>query len=162
MLDPSPLTILNQIVVFYLSRLKRKCFLRLVPDPSMLLRHVCGIVSLLNCGSCDTGFRPFLLFRNFKKRLQNLTIMLHEDLPKATFGTPKFLLTRIGILCGSLQSVFSLLLPNSLVRQRLTNKILKKKVHVTIHSTKPFSPYLLLVKTNMPFSRSVHITIATF
>ena len=53
--------------------------------------------------------------------------MLHEDLPKATFGTPKFLLTRIGILCGSLQSVFSLLLPNSLVRQRLTNKILKKK-----------------------------------
>ena len=52
--------------------------------------------------------------------------MLHEDLPKATFGTPKFLLTRIGILCGSLQSVFSLLLPNSLVRQRLTNKILKK------------------------------------
>ena len=54
--------------------------------------------------------------------------MLHEDLPKATFGTPKFLLTRIGILCGSLQSVFSLLLPNSLVRQRLTNKILKKKI----------------------------------
>ena len=53
--------------------------------------------------------------------------MLHEDLPKATFGTPKFLLTRIGILCGSLQSVFSLLLPNSLVRQRLTNKTLKKK-----------------------------------
>ena len=53
--------------------------------------------------------------------------MLHEDLPKATIGTPKFLLTRIGILCGSLQSVFSLLLPNSLVRQRLTNKILKEK-----------------------------------
>ena len=52
--------------------------------------------------------------------------MVHEDLPKATFGTPKFLLTRIGILCGSLHRVFSLLLPNSLVRQRLTNKILKK------------------------------------
>ena len=38
--DRSPLTILNQIVVFYLSRLKRKCFLRLVPDPSMPLCHV--------------------------------------------------------------------------------------------------------------------------
>ena len=54
--------------------------------------------------------------------------MLHEDLPKATFGTPKFLLTRNGILCGSLHRVFSLLLPNSLVRQRLTTKILKKKI----------------------------------
>ena len=44
-----PFTILNQIVVFYLSRLKRKCFLRLVPGVFMLLRHVCGIVYRLTC-----------------------------------------------------------------------------------------------------------------
>ena len=39
----------DQIVVFYWSRLRRKCFLRLVPGPFMLLRHICTIVCPLSC-----------------------------------------------------------------------------------------------------------------
>ena len=48
-LGRSHLTMLDLIVVCYWSRPKRKCFLRLVPDHSTPLRHVCGIVCLLNC-----------------------------------------------------------------------------------------------------------------
>ena len=45
----SPLTISDQIVVFYWSHLRRKMLLRLVPGFFMLLHHVCGIVCPLSC-----------------------------------------------------------------------------------------------------------------